>query len=57
MLLRPFPHIQDEHRLVFINSSQLNEPGSFYELALPDFLDLRAETKTLEASPPPSTAR
>lgn len=48
MLLRPFPHIRDEHRLVFINSSQLNEPGSYYELALPDFLDLRAETKTLE---------
>lgn len=47
-LLRPFPHIRDESRLVFINSSQLNEPGSFYELALPDFLDLRAETKTLE---------
>ncbi|HEY0863778.1 MAG TPA: ABC transporter permease [Lacunisphaera sp.] len=48
MLLRPFPHIRDENRLVFINSSQLNEPGSFYDLALPDFLDLRAETKTLE---------
>lgn len=48
MLLRPFPHIQDEHRLVYLNSSQLNEPGSYYELSLPDFLDLRAETRTLE---------
>jgi putative ABC transport system permease protein len=48
MLLRPFPHIRDEHRLVFINSVQLNEPDSHFELSLPDFLDLRAETKTLE---------
>lgn len=48
MLLRPFPHIRDEHRLVFINSQQLGEPDSFYELSLPDLLDLKAESKTLE---------
>ncbi len=48
MLLRPFPHIVEEHRMVFLNSQQLDQPDSFYELSLPDFQDLRAESKTLE---------
>jgi putative ABC transport system permease protein len=48
MLLRPFPHIADESRLVFLNSQQVGKPDSFYELSLPDFLDLRAESKTLD---------
>jgi putative ABC transport system permease protein len=48
IMLRPFPHIQDEHRLVFINSQQLDQPDSYYELSMPDFLDLREESKTME---------
>src|SRR5687767_12531106 len=48
MLLRPFPHIVDEHRMVFLNSQQLDQPDNFYELSMPDFIDLRAESKTLE---------
>jgi len=47
-LLRPFPHIQDEDRLVFINSQQLSRPDGYYELSMPDFLDLKAQAKTLE---------
>ena len=48
MLLRPFPYIVDEHSLVFLNSQRVGHPDSFYELSLPDFLDLRQESKTLE---------
>lgn len=48
VLLRPLPHIRDEHRLVFINSVQLSEPDDFDELSMPDFLDLRERAKTIE---------
>jgi putative ABC transport system permease protein len=48
MLLRPFPQIRDEERVVFLNSQQLRQPDSIYELSLPDFLDIRAQSKTLE---------
>ncbi len=47
VMLRPLPHIQDEHRLVYVNSLQLSRPDGYYELSLPDFLDLRAQAKTL----------
>lgn len=47
ILLRPLPHIKNEHRLVYVNSQQLNQPDSYYELSLPDFLDLRTQSKTL----------
>jgi putative ABC transport system permease protein len=47
-MLRPFPHIADEDRLVFLNSQQLDNPDSIYELSLPDYLDIRAHSKTLE---------
>ncbi len=47
ILLRPLPHIRDEHRLVYLNSLDLRRPDGFYELSLPDFLDLRAQSKTL----------
>ena len=46
VMLRPLPHIRDEHRLVFVNSQQLSQPDSYYELSLPDFLDLRDQAKT-----------
>jgi putative ABC transport system permease protein len=48
MMLRPFPHIVDEDRLVFLNSQQLSNPDNIYELSLPDFLDIRSQSKTLE---------
>ncbi len=48
MLIRPFPHIVEEDRLVFLNSVRLNQPDSFFELSLPDFVDLRAQSQTLE---------
>lgn len=48
MLLRPFPYIADERSLVFLNSQRLGHPDSFYELSLPDFYDLRQDSKTLE---------
>lgn len=48
VLLRPFPHIADEDRLVYLNSQQIKNPESIYELSLPDFLDIRAQSKTLE---------
>lgn len=47
VMLRPFPHIQDEHRLVFVNSHALNQPDGYYELSMPDFLDLREQAQTL----------
>ncbi len=47
VLLRPLPHIKDEHRLVYLNSLALNQPDGYYELSLPDFLDLREQSKTL----------
>jgi putative ABC transport system permease protein len=48
VMLRPFPYIADEHRVVYINSQPLNHPDDLYELSLPDFLDLRAQVTTLE---------
>lgn len=48
VLLRPLPHISDEHRLVFINSAPLDAPGDFDELSMPDFLDLREQATSLE---------
>ena len=48
LLLRPVPYIVDEQRLIFLNSQRLGHPDSFYELSLPDFLDLRQESRTLE---------
>lgn len=47
-MLRPFPHIVDEDRLVFLNSQQLGHPDAIYELSLPDYLDIRAQSKTLQ---------
>jgi putative ABC transport system permease protein len=47
-MLRPFPHIVDEDRLVFLNSQQITDPDSIYELSLPDYLDIRAQSKTLQ---------
>lgn len=47
VLLRPLPHIQDEHRLVYLNSLDLTRPDSRYELSLPDFLDIRAQARTI----------
>lgn len=47
VMLRPFPHIQDEDRLVFVNSVALNRPDGYYELSMPDFLDLREQAKSL----------
>lgn len=47
VLLRPLPHIKDEHRLVYVNSLDLTRPDGRYELSLPDFLDLRAQAKTI----------
>ena len=48
VLLRPLPYIKDEHRLVFVNSLRLDRPDGFYELSLPDFLDLREQAKTIK---------
>jgi putative ABC transport system permease protein len=50
IMLRPFPYIRDEHRLVFLNSLALDRvgPGAYYELSMPDFLDIREQSKTLE---------
>jgi len=48
VLLRPLPHFKDERRLVFLNSTSLNQPDNYYELSLPDFLDLRAQAKSIE---------
>lgn len=48
VLLRPLPHLKDEQRLVFLNSTSLNQLDSYYELSLPDFLDLRAQAKSIE---------
>lgn len=48
VLLRPLPHIRDEDRLVFLNSVSANQPNSFYNLSMPDFLDLRTRAKTIE---------
>jgi len=47
VMLRPLPHIRDEQRLVYVNSLQLSRPDGYYELSLPDFLDLREQAKTL----------
>jgi putative ABC transport system permease protein len=47
VMLRPLPHIRDEQRLVFVNSLNLAQPEGYYELSLPDFLDLRDQAKTL----------
>jgi hypothetical protein len=47
-MLRPFPHIVDEERLVFLNSQQITNPDAIYELSLPDYLDIRAQSKTLQ---------
>ncbi len=48
VLLRPLPHIRDEHRLVFVNSLDLRKPEGYYELSLPDFLDLRRMATSIE---------
>jgi putative ABC transport system permease protein len=48
ILLRPLPHIRDEDRLVFLNSVSANQPDNFYNLSMPDFLDLRTRAKTIE---------
>ncbi|MBA4137136.1 MAG: hypothetical protein C0518_07455 [Opitutus sp.] len=48
VMLRPLPHIRNEHRLVFVNSLNLKQVDGYYELSEPDFLDLRAHAKTLE---------
>ena len=50
VLLRPFKHVVDEDRVVFINSQQLQNPENIYELSMPDFLDIRSESKTLEGA-------
>ncbi|WP_438483111.1 ABC transporter permease [Oleiharenicola lentus] len=50
ILLRPLPHLKDEHRLVFLNSQQIDKPDDYYELSLPDFLDIRKQSKTLEGA-------
>ncbi len=47
-MLRPFPHLKDEDRIVFLNSRQLSAPDNLYELSMPDFLDLREQSRTLE---------
>jgi putative ABC transport system permease protein len=48
VMLRPLPHIRDEHRLVFVNSLNLKQVDGYYELSEPDFLDLRAHAKSIE---------
>lgn len=48
VLLRPFPHIVDEERVVVISSQQTGT-GALYELSQPDFLDLREQSRTLES--------
>lgn len=48
VLLRPLPHLRDEHRLVFINSVPLNQPDDFDGLSMPDLVDLRARARTIE---------
>jgi predicted permease len=48
ILLRPFPYVQDESRIVFLGSQQLSRPDEIYELSMPDFLDIREQSRTLE---------
>ncbi len=48
ILLRPMPHVQDESRIVVLRTQSLNQPDNLYELSMPDFLDLRAQSKTLD---------
>lgn len=48
VLLRPFPHIVDEDRVVIVGSQHLSQAGSHDELSQPDFLDLREQSRTLE---------
>jgi putative ABC transport system permease protein len=46
-MLRPFPHVKDEDRIVFLSSQHLSDPDSLDEMSMPDFLDLRAQSRTL----------
>ena len=48
ILLRPLPHVQDESRIVVLRTQSINQPDNLYELSMTDFLDLRAQSKTLE---------
>jgi putative ABC transport system permease protein len=48
LLLRPMPFVQEEQRVVSIRSQQLSRPDQLYPLSMPDFLDLREQSRTLE---------
>jgi putative ABC transport system permease protein len=48
MLLRPASNLHDADRIVVINSVSTEKPDGYFSLSLPDFEDLRAQSKTLE---------
>jgi putative ABC transport system permease protein len=48
VLLRPVPHLREENRIVYINPFILKQPDSQMGMTLPDFLDLRDRTQTLD---------
>ena len=48
ILLRPMPQVADEGRVVFLNEIQLKNTENSLSFSLPDFLDVRTQSQTLE---------
>ncbi len=48
IVLRPLPHMEDEENVVFLEQVQVKAPDTRLNLSLPDFLDVRARSQTLD---------
>lgn len=50
LLLRPLPFITDEDTLVFIKTYNVKTPKDDFESSIPDYRDLRRESRTLSSA-------
>ncbi|HRE04594.1 MAG TPA: ABC transporter permease [Opitutaceae bacterium] len=48
LVLRPLPHMEDEDNVVYLEQVQAKAPDTRLNLSLPDFLDVRARSQTLD---------
>lgn len=48
ILLRPLPYLQDEDNVLYVEQVQVKSPENRLNLSLPDYLDVRKSSKTLE---------
>ena len=48
VLLRPFPFMQNQDRLVFVTSYQAKTPDDDGELSFPDYLEIKKQATTLD---------